>query len=519
MRIPPNHISHSTPTLGVIDRFHRVAGLSPIRALLKRSSSSCPLCHDNHLERAMALYGRNRDDKNSIPWLCYPEVLTYRFLLGMLRLWLGVDRPVFRKLLSERHTRHLIVNYLRGFAEFGANTPQPSGAPVILVWEITRSCNLHCIYCHVDANQYPMKNELTRGEKLELVQQVAEAGNNALMIAGGEPLTSPDLPDMIHEAHERGLYTVLITNGTLLSRENAISLEAAGLDYVKVSIDSVSPKIHDALRGKGCWEKAVGGVENAAEAGINTGISITATQANFGEIPEIVQMAKELGCKRIIIFNFVPSGRGGNEIGLDLDGEKRRKMLHLIMAETRSKILGESPLEISTTAPQAPLIADRILREFSFNQLARGAMNLLPYGRIQAGAAFFSKGCSAGITLLSVDPDGSVRPCDMLPLKIGNIRERSLMEIWTKNPVLIKLRNRKNIRGWCGECSIRDICGGCRARAYTYFEDLFGPDPNCFRDKRTDWEGREMAGRTVFEASYEVGHDYRCESWERSIGP
>ncbi len=179
-------------------------------------------------------------------------------------------------------------------------------------------------------------------------------------------------------------------------------------------------------------------------------------------------------------------------------------MLHLIMAETRCKILGESPLEISTTAPQAPLVADRILREFSFNQLARGAMNLLPYGRIQAGAAFFSKGCSAGITILTVDPDGSVRPCDMLPLKIGSLREKSLMEIWTKNPVLIKLRNRENIRGWCGYCAIRDICGGCRARAYTYFGDLFGPDPNCFREKRTDWEGSELASRTLFEASCKV---------------
>jgi len=441
----------------------------------------------------MTLYGENGDSKNSIPWLCHLEVLAYQFLLEMVRVWLGVDRPVFRELLSERHTRHLIVNYLRGFARFGAITPQPSGAPVILVWEITRSCNLHCIYCHVDAHQNPMKGELTREEKLQLVHQVAEAGTNALMIAGGEPLTSPDLPEMIHEAHQKGLYTVLITNGTLLSRENAFSLKQAGLDYVKVSVDSVLPEIHDALRGKGCWEKAITGVQNAVEAGIVTGMSITATQANFSEIPKIVRMAKELGCKRIIIFNFVPRGRGGNEMELDLDGEKRRKMLHLIMAETRCKILGESPLEISTTAPQAPLVADRILREFSFNQLARGAMNLLPYGRIQAGAAFFSKGCSAGITLLSVDPDGSIRPCDMLPFKIGNIREKSLMEIWTKNPVLIKLRNRENIRGWCGHCSIRDICGGCRARAYTYFGDLFGPDPNCFRAKNGELKRNRAA--------------------------
>jgi len=431
----------------------------------------------------MAHYGEKGDNKISIPWLCYLEVLAYQFLLEIPRGWLGVDRPVFRALLSEKHTRHLILNYLRGFSRFGATTPQPSGAPVILVWEITRSCNLRCVYCHVDADQNPMKDELTRGEKLELIQQVAEAGSNALMIAGGEPLTAPDLPEMIHEAHQKGLYTVLITNGTLLTRENAGCLKEAGLDYVKVSVDSVSPEIHDFLRGKGCWEKAIAGIQDAVDVGLDTGISITATQANFREIPAIVQMAKELGCKRIIIFNFVPSGRGGNEVELDLDGEKRRKMLHLTMAETRCKILGESPLEISTTAPQAPLVADRILNEFSFNQLVKGAMKLLPYGRIQAGAAFFSKGCSAGITLLSVDPDGSIRPCDMLPLKIGNIREKTLAEVWTKNSVLIKLRNRENIGGWCGRCSIRDICGGCRARAYTYFGDLFGPDPNCFRGK------------------------------------
>ncbi len=504
MRVPPNHTCHSTPTLGTIGRFHRLGGFPPFRGLLKKSSTLCALCQDNHLERAMTLYGEREDSRDSIPWRCYLEVRVYRFVLEILRSWIGVERPVFRGLLSEKQTRHLIVNCLKGFGEFGAITPQPSGAPVILVWEITRSCNLTCVYCHVDANRNPMKDELTRGEKLELVKQVAESGTNALMIAGGEPLTCPDLPDMIHEAHQRGLYTVLISNGTLLSPENALCLKEADLDYIKISIDSASPEVHDALRGKGCWKKAIAGVQNAVEAGINTGISITATQANFREIPKIVQMSKELGCKRIIIFNFVPGGRGGNEISLDLDGEKRRKMLNLIMAETRCKILGENPLEISTTAPQAPLVADRILREFSFNQLARGAMNLLPYGRIQAGAAFFSKGCSAGITILTVDPDGSVRPCDMLPLKIGSLREKSLMEIWTKSPVLRKLRNRENIRGWCGYCAIREICGGCRARAYTYFGDLFGPDPNCFREKRTDWEGSELASRTLFEASCKV---------------
>jgi radical SAM protein with 4Fe4S-binding SPASM domain len=450
----------------------------------------------------MTLFAQNGYNKNVSAWLCYLEVLAYRFILEIVRLWLEVDRSVLRELLSERHTRHLIANYVQGFGLFGAVTPQPSGAPVILVWEITRSCNLHCVYCHVNAGQNPMKGELTRSEKLELIQQVAEAGINALMIAGGEPLASPDLPEMIHEAHQKGLYTVLITNGTLLTREDALCLKEVGLDYIKISIDSVSPEIHDALRGKGCWEKAIAGIQNAVGAGIDTGISITATQANFREVPKIVRMAKELGCKRIIIFNFVPSGRGANEIELDLDGEKRREMLHLIMAETRCKILGQSPLEISTTAPQAPLVADRLLRELSFNQLVRGAMNLLPYGRIQAGAAFFSKGCSAGITILSMDPDGSVRPCDMLPLKIGNIREKNLMEIWTKNPVLIKLRNRENIRGWCGRCSIREICGGCRARAYTYFGDLFGPDPNCFRGKTEGLERNRTPGDDqVFPAS------------------
>ncbi len=483
MKISFSRSLYSTPTLGTIERFQRLAGFPLFRPFLKSSNSRCILCRDNHLERAMAHYGEKGDNKISIPWLCCLEVLAYQFLLEIPRAWLAVDRPVFRELLSEKHTRHLILNYLRGFAHFGASTPQPSGAPVILVWEITRSCNLHCVYCHVDADQNPMKDELTRGERIELIQQVSEAGTNALMIAGGEPLTVPDLPEMIREAHQRGLYTVLITNGTLLNRENAFCLKEAGLDYVKVSVDSVSPEIHDVLRGKGCWEKAIAGIQDAVDAGLDTGISITATKANFREIPRIVQMAKELDCKRIIIFNFVPGGRGGNEIELDLDGESRKKMLDLIIAENRCKILRESPLEISTTAPQAPLVTDRMLREFSFNQLVRGAMNLLPYGRIQAGAAFFSKGCSAGITLLAVDPDGSIRPCDMLPLKIGNIREKSLMEIWTKNSLLKRLRNRESIQGWCGRCSIRDICGGCRARAYAYFGDIFGPDPNCFREK------------------------------------
>lgn len=403
-------------------------------------------------------------------------------LAGLIRLacsFIGIEQGDFSRFLSEPWMRRIISNYVRGIAIFGPSKPQTPAAPVIVVWEITNECNLNCVYCHVDARK-PLPDELTKEEKMALIDELADMGVVALMIAGGEPLCSPDLFDVIKHAHERGLYTVVITNGQLLTEENAKRLFNAGLNYIKVSIDSASPDVHNSLRGESSWEKAIEGIRNSVEVGLLTGVAFTLTKASVGEVPKVISLAKILGVRRIILFNFVPAGRGKSVAHLDLDGPEREKILEQAFEETYKLLIGFDGLEISTTAPQGPRIAfHKMFRKIPPSKWFKAASKLTTYGRIQALAGILSKGCSAGITVISIRPNGEVKPCDLMPITIGNVRKNRFKYIWLGNSLLIRMRNRGNVKGWCSSCRFLTTCSGCRSRAYAFFGDLFASDPNC----------------------------------------
>lgn len=393
---------------------------------------------------------------------------------------LGLNPFEASVLLEEPWLRRLLVNEVKGVALFGRRKPQVPAAPVIAIYEITNECNARCIYCHVDARS-KLPGELTLTEKLELIDQLAECGTVALMVAGGEPLMSPDLEAVIRRAKKGGMYTVVITNGSLLTLTRAASLRNAGLDYVKVSLDGASPEVHDSLRGEGSWEAAIKGLKNAVDAGIPyVGVATTLTRKSAEEVPKLVRLAKELGAKRMNLFNFVPSGRAASVRSLDLDGELRERVLRWALAETRKFMLGEGGFEISTTAPQGPRIAKEVvLSKIPRRALLKAIMRLTPYGRIQALAGLLSEGCSAGVTVVSITSDGRVKPCDLMPVTVGSVREASFWEIWLRSPTLAVLRDRKNIEGWCASCRYLHSCGGCRSRAYAYFGSLTAPDPMC----------------------------------------
>jgi radical SAM protein with 4Fe4S-binding SPASM domain len=442
--------------------------------------TKCPLCNNEYLEGALSMLA---EGKMHTCFLCLIPGAILAKTLKLISFIFGFNCRDLKTFFCESWIRKILINEIRGIAIFGRSNPQVPSAPVILVWEITNECNLHCVYCHVDAKK-ALTNELTREEKLSLVGELADIGVPAILFAGGEPLCSPDLFDVINYAHERGLFTVVITNGTLLSTENAQKLAKAGLDYIKVSIDSANPKTHDSLRGEGSWERAVEGIKNSVKAGLTTGIAFTLTKASAKELPAVIALAKELAVKRVIIFNFVPSGRGKNLSYIDLTGFEREQALQQALQETYKILVDSDGIEISTTAPQGPrIVIANVLRRIPVRKWLKAVRKLTPYGRIQALAGMFSKGCSAGITVISIRPNGDVKPCDLMPLVIGNIREHRFRDIWLENACLNKLRNRGNVKGWCALCPFLTDCGGCRSRAYAYFGNLFASDPNCLYGK------------------------------------
>lgn len=433
-----------------------------------------------HRERALTKFSEGEKDRC---WLCAPFSIILANLIGLIGSFLGFKRNDLKEFLSEPWMRRILLDQIHGLAIFGRSRPQPIVAPIIAVWEITNECNLNCAYCHVDAKT-SLPDELDRDEKIKLTDELANMGTVALMIAGGEPLCSPELFDVIKYAHNKGFYTVTITNGLLLSEESARKLIDAGLDYIKVSIDSASPKVHDSLRGNGSWERAIQGIKNSVKAGLMTGIAFTLTRESAKELPNVIDLAKSLGVKRIILFNFVPSGRGRRVAHLDLKGIERESVLEQAFDRTYNLLIGSNGMEMSTTAPQGPRIAiSKILSRIPSKNWLKAMKKLTAYGRIQALAGILSEGCSAGITVISIRPNGDVKPCDLMPITIGNIRKQSFKDIWLRNDCLRRLRNRKNIKGWCASCPFLINCGGCRSRAYVYFGDLFESDPNCLYGK------------------------------------
>jgi len=293
----------------------------------------------------------------------------------------------------------------------------------------------------LNANESTGQEELTTAEGKQLIDQIAEVSKPLLVLSGGEPLLRGDLFDLASHATERGLKVALGTNGTLLTQSIAERLASSGIKAAAISIDSTIPDLHDAFRGRaGAWERALQGVDACLQSGMNVQINTTVTQQNYDEIGHIMAMAEDRGATAFHLFFLVPTGRGVNieDISADLYEDMLEGVLDTIAT-------GESGMRIRPVcAPQFMRIASR--RGLNLGQ--------------------WSRGCIAGLAYCRIYPTGEVTPCPYLPVRVGSVRETHFKQIWFESPVLQTLRNPDLLKGKCGVCEYRSLCGGCRARAY-----------------------------------------------------
>ncbi|MDD1669945.1 MAG: radical SAM protein, partial [Methanomicrobiales archaeon] len=327
-------------------------------------------------------------------------------------------------------------------------------------------------------------DELTTAESFRLLEEMTDAGVVAVAFSGGEPLMRRDFFQVAHHAHELGMYVSLATNATLITPEVAGRLKAVGVDYVEMSFDGKDAASHDAFRGiPGAFDRTVAGIRNCVDRDLFTCIACTVTQDNLAEVPEIYQLGVDLGVTRMICFNFIPTGRGAGMSRSDLSPEEREDLLKYLLAKNSP---GKKP-EVLSTAPQFARVAmeggdgrgeEVCLGHFYHSGGVSEEMKAL---------AEFIGGCGAGRLYCCVEPQGIVQPCVFMPIPLGNVRERSFLHIWHSSPVLAKLRDRSPLKGECGSCPNRYICGGCRARAWAYYGDLHAPDPGCIRNRKY-WE-------------------------------
>jgi heme b synthase len=337
--------------------------------------------------------------------------------------------------------------------------------PRLIAWETTAGCNLSCKHCRGSSTEKKPEGELTTEEALHFVDEIKEIGNPILILSGGEPLVRDDIFEIAKYATEKGLRVAMATNGTLVTPEMADKIKSVGIQRVSISLDGSSSKTHDDFRCMpGAFDGAVTGIENLKDAGIGFQINPTITKRTIDEIPEILEMAKELGAEALHIFLLVPTGRGKELENDESPPVEYERILNWFY--DRQKDAG-----IQLKATCAPHYF-RIMRQ-------RAEKEGIEISVKTHGYEAMTKGCLGGTGFCFVSSTGDVFPCGYLPALAGNIKEQSFKDIWENSKVFNDLRDVSKLKGKCGICEYNTVCGGCRARAYAATGDYLEEEPYC----------------------------------------
>ncbi len=385
-------------------------------------------------------------------------------MIGISKLYCGAVEPA-DVLRYGRQSKELPSHLL----QFSADK-----RPVV-VWNVTRRCNLKCVHCYSNSRNVFYPDELTTDQGKALITDLAAFGTPVILFSGGEPMMRPDLQDLAAFAVDRGLRVVISTNGTLITRKEAAQYRKIGLSYIGVSLDGLR-NVHDRFRGvRGAFNAALQGIRNARDAGIKVGIRFTISRWNCGEVPAIFDLIEKENIPRACFYHLVYSGRGSRLMAHRLSHEETRRVVDLILDRTRDLFARGRPKEILTVDNHAdgPYIYLRLLREDP--RRAEEVMELLR----------MNEGNSSGHGIGCVSWDGEVYADQFWRNhSFGNVKKRPFSEIWMdrSDELMAKLKERKrHVKGRCARCRWLDVCGGnFRARAEAATGDLWAPDPACY---------------------------------------
>ena len=345
----------------------------------------------------------------------------------------------------------------------------------VVVWNVTRQCNLKCVHCYAHAKNTSFDNELSTEQGKQLIDDLADFGSPVMLFSGGEPLVRKDLPQLAAYAVEKGMRAVISTNGTLITPEMARNLKEIGLSYVGISLDGME-EINDRFRGvSGAFRSALEGIKNSQAAGIKVGLRFTVNKFNVNEIPKIFQLLEEMDIPRVCFYHLVYAGRGTKLVKEDLSHEGTRAAVDLIIDETRRLFDKGKPKEVLTVDNHAdgPYIYLRLLKENPAR--AKDVLELLKW----------NEGNNSGRGIGCVSWDGEVYADQFWRHhSFGNIKDRPFSQIWmdTSETLMGKLKEKKkHVKGRCATCNWLDVCGGnFRVRAEAVSGDIWAPDPACY---------------------------------------
>jgi len=454
----------------IIEYLHKIMDHKFINFILKKMTEV------KKLEKSFAIYAGVEEPEDVREGL-HAKIVGSTLEKGAEKF--GAEPDAIKKFLKDPYMRKGFAVVIRSIAEYGITKPQRLIAPFMVVWDFTKQCNLKCKHCYANATPYPAPDELTLEEKLNVVDQLDEAGVAAISFSGGEPLMNKDFWKVAEYAASKGFYISIATNGTLITENIAKRLKETGIRYVEVSLDGPNSEIHDEFRGvKNAFERAVRGIKNARDAGLSTGIATTITHYNLDILPEMIELARKLMVDRFIVFNFIPTGRGKEIVKEDLSPIEREKLMKYLYDEWE-----KGKMQIFSTCPAYARISITAMDKGTGDKVSptHFAEMEIPaeFGGAAKALTEFIGGCGAGRIYCSIEHNGDIQPCVFLPIKVGNVLKDGFTNVWKNSEVFNKLRDRDAENYACHTCSFRYVCGGCRARAYAYYGDILSPDPGC----------------------------------------
>lgn len=359
------------------------------------------------------------------------------------------------------------------------------GCGPVVAWNITRTCNLHCVHCYMSSDHLHYTGELNHKEALRFIHSLSTFHVPVLLFSGGEPLIRPDFFELAEEAARLNIRPTLSTNGTLITRKVARRLKQTGVGYVGISLDGLEA-VHDQFRQKkGAFQQALKGIENCVAEGQRVGLRFTINRHNMNDVDEILDLVEEANIDRICFYHLVYSGRGSQMTTDDITPEETRQVVDRIIHRTMDfyqRGLQKEVLSVDNHTDGVYLYLK--LRE-SHPEKAATVLKLLKR----------NGGNRSGMAFANVDSQGNVHPDQFTQNHtFGNVKESSFSDIWqgTTHPIQAGLKNRKPLlKGRCATCRWLDLCNGnFRARAEAITGDFWESDPACYlTDDEIRWDG------------------------------
>jgi radical SAM protein len=355
---------------------------------------------------------------------------------------------------------------MRNFAE----------APFLVIWEVTQACDLACVHCRACAipSRHPL--ELTTEEGFRLLETVKSFGDPLMVFTGGDPLRRPDLWALLEKSVGLSLRTTVTPSATPLLDSSAIAMfRNAGVSRMAVSLDGPDAATHDGFRRvEGSFARTLFALQEARRIGLETQVNTTVTRHNVFRLAEIAGIVESSGAKLWSVFFLVTTGRALSQD--DLSAQEYEQVFAFLYELSKS-----ASFDIKTTEAQ------HYRRFVAQRRKAEGA------GPARKGGGPISRvaGINDGKGFVFISHTGEVYPSGFLPISAGNVRRQSLADLYRRSPLFLELRDSDKLKGKCGLCEYRHLCGGSRSRAYALTGDWLAEDPRCVyqpdADPRLDW--------------------------------